>query len=429
MDQLQTVNRRNHGSRSYHTKAVVKAITLLIAAYSLPQLLFQPVLAATSSQPLATARQQIKDNHVSEQTLGILQKEIEANPNSGDARALLGQCYDMLGMRELAREQYDIANRVDPNRSIGVLEHFHYTMQTGDPADAFLDWVQIRKQFPLDPEVRLYEEAIARCFQTVAAAEQAYLAEKEHGHNLRSVDAMLSTMKASRNHEYELALNYANFEMDKHINAESLFAKAFALNGLKRSGAARLIASESFRRNAIYPGAGREYAIACMAVGSYKEAVNPAVFNLVVWEEGSASKPAEELLAQVFSKVPQKDIDEAMKPAKDLLGKSNLAARMNTSLFHVYKQIGRNNEAERVLTKGASEGHLSADGWYMYGQLMEQKNDLKAARAAYQEAALVDPTDSGKYEHACDGLEHRAMRLENKPNDLAWQLKDALRHK
>lgn len=405
--------------------AIKLALSLLVvqtvteqSAMAVPETKSQ---TSSSKQVLEELKVAFK-NRVTEPDLARLEKLINDNPNNAEAHALLGQCLDKLGMRELAGEQYIIANKLDPERSLGVLEKFHAQFRDGDPADCFDDWVEIRKKYASDPIVEQYEEAIARGFGSVAAAEEANLSEISHGHNLQSVDAILS-MNASHKKDYHRALKLANFELKKHLNDSGLLAKSMALNGLQKFGAAQVMSGAAFNRNLLFSGAAREHAISCLGNSDPDAALVPAFINLCVWTDTESKQKARLIAVTALKKASPAAIDKSFQDRKIVfIQGSDRAPTFNAQLGQAFVEAGMPQQAVKVFAKAAKEDHLSTEGYVSYAQLLESQGSKEAVEM-YKQAAYEDHMNPD-YLAAADRVERKVL---NRQNDIAGRIKDYIR--
>ncbi len=362
-------------------------------------------------------------NAVSQSTFDKLQTVLTQEPSNALAHVLLGKSYDAVGMREMAKEQFAKAHVLDPARSKEILRQFKEKYRTDNPASAFMDWVEIRQTFPKDDDIREMETVVALLFETVSTAESAYISERKHGHPLMSVATMISKRRSVQKRFAE-ALQLALTDLKLHPNdAEALIAKAAALNGLGQYKEAILAVRPVYLRWPYQPGIAYHLAAANHHDGRDQAALEPALFNLARSSSDRDQQEAIALLQLILPGVSNEVLASNLERVGKRIDQTAYHSEYHHSLGLLFEKQGDFNAAEREL-RTAVDGNKPRSQWMLeLGRVNESKGRYREALECYLAAETMS---QGSVETVAR-LNRYEMRLVNRPNDLAWRLKDVMR--
>jgi tetratricopeptide (TPR) repeat protein len=381
-----------------------------------------PVHATTgSADQLNKLKAQIEAQQVSQTTFDSLQAILKAEPNNALAHVLLAKSYDALGMREMARDEYALAHKLDPQRPKDALAEFKTLYGSDTPANAFRNWVEIRKVYPRDPDVAEMENIVALLFTTVAEAENSYVAEQKHGHALMGIATMMS-VKRSTAHRYADALRLANADLKLHdTDINATIAKATALNGLGRYQDCIKTIEPAFAKFPFQGGTAYNLAIAYERSGLYEAALLPALMNLSRANEGVDHEVATKMVARLFTKVSPKTKASTLATVQKKLGNTRFQNELHLGLGEVYENMGNPGAAlveyKAALDRDPNNGKLVLK----LASASERAGDYELALQAYMSAQTLLHD-----EEVVERLRRLELRLINPDNDFAWRLKSAL---
>ncbi len=360
---------------------------------------------------------------VSAATFDKLQTILKAEPSNALAHVLLGQSYDAIGMRDMAREQFAEAYRLDPERSTEVLRRFKEKYHSDSPATSFMEWVEIRQTFPLDDDVREMETVVALMFGTVSTAESAYIAERKHGHPLMGVATMISKRRSVQR-RYAEALRLAQTDVSLHpADIEALIAKAAALNGSNQYQAAISTVNPVYLRAPYRPGIAYHLSLASHRAGLNEAALEPALFNLARSTSKRDQLEGVALLELILPHVSAERITASLDNASKKIDITGYRANYHHNLGLLFEKLGDSTRAGMEL-RSAVTVSASNSQWMMdLGRIDESEGKYKEALQCYLAAQTMSPGSDEIAMH----LRRYEMRLVNRENDLAWRLKDALR--
>lgn len=373
---------------------------------------------------VADVKRDIDRNKVTEKTFAEMQKILKGDPDNADLHLLLGRCYDAAGMRDMARESFVEAHRLDPSKTQVVLEAFKRKFNGTKPATGFNDWVQIRKTYATDNDVRLMETLVYALFGTVAAAESSYLSERNHGHDLMGIATLLSQVRSSQKN-FAKALELAESDLAMHPNDDNaLIAKATALNGLGQYERAAFVMLPLHRLYPLQFGTGWNLATSYHHMGKHELALKPALFNLAaVGTSPEKVDPAIRKVVEILPHVSSAARSESMKAVATMLDQTAYRSNYHYALGRAFEQYGDLAAATREYQAATIKVNSDPKHLFALGRVYEAQGEYKEALQTLMAAQTGDP-DAHDIMMALRRLE---MRLINQPNDLAMRMKDMLR--
>ena len=106
-----------------------------------------------SNNELASIETRINKGDIKNDLLESLAAIIDRDERNARAHFLAGRAYEYLGFRELAFNQYEIANKLDRRQGKAILELFRKNIEAQDFASALNNLPYLEKAFPNDSAV------------------------------------------------------------------------------------------------------------------------------------------------------------------------------------------------------------------------------------------------------------------------------------
>lgn len=372
-------------------------------------------------------RGEIQSRNVSQATLDRLTSIIKANPSDAEAHILLARCLDSINLRQSAHEEYEAARKANPTSMHKLLLEFKRTCKVGNPADGFTTWLELREMFPTDPAIKTYSEIVGSNFRTTDDAIDIYMSERAHGHGMPFVDTGFAKLRNEHNDPND-ALRLANYELTTHRNDRgALLQKATAYLLLKSYKEAAIVGYHLYKMDPAYPGAARVLSEALTASGNYKEAVEPAMWDMLLSMSGSEQERQNAIsrCARLYS-ITKASASTTIVEMKARFGNSAFGGDLACGLASMYELLGDNRKALAEAQEAASA--VSAKTFYrLTAARIEEKLGLYDEAILHLENAY-DPGKPLSPDVQAQLFRVRA-KVHNKSNDLAWRLKDALRQR
>jgi hypothetical protein len=286
---------------------------------------------------LDRARRDLAADRVQATTFQALEKYMLAEPQDEEAHVLLGKCYEKMGLKRLAREQFGFVFKGGGAGKRELLASFKQQFASCDPALSFPSWLKIHKSFPLDAEVRLLGDLIERRYGSVAAASDSYLDNLGHSRDLSGINSLVS-MYESKKGNYTRALSIAQYDLRRERSQDGLLAEAIALNGLHcyKQALSPALALYMAGRSA----AGRQLATAYEGLGDSKAALTPALISLVTCTSPAEAEADRRLVARLLKRLAPQEADVCLAAVRESCKKMGAGVRLDSELTEVYALAG-----------------------------------------------------------------------------------------
>lgn len=391
---------------------ILAAVTLAIfaAPYSV-----QAVVTGKDDHP-------VREEKPTQQQLNRLADAVEKNPNDVDARCELAACYDALALPDLAREQYMAAVKMAPNNPHLWMLRVKQELKNGRSEVAMHLIESAHERFADDPEVLFWYGNYFAAKSKVDDAAFAYNLALQKNPEIEGLRSALGEVCLDKM-RYGDALNLAEEEIKSHPQFWLAYkVKAFALMGLSRPQEALpplRVAYANYPTKAIV---ARTYARACIWCGHYQEALLPALMFLNLSSNLTSNDyVAKRLLNEILEHLPKDITSKELPSISAAVQKIKPNAAYYFALGDTLDHANLNDLAISQYYAGLQMEPNFARGLFRLGKDFEQaRRDYKAALMLYSQANALAPQDP---EIAAYFL-RMARRYENRPNDLAWQLKD-----
>ena len=215
-------------------------------------------------------------------------------------------------------------------------------------------------------------------------------------------------------------------------NAAANMVKSEALLALGRGDEAIAAMQLAYRSNPCDADAAARAADRLMRAGRNDEALEPALLSIVC-DTGKESRlnASKRLVARIIKGMPADRALETVNSTGEQLGNSPYALFYRFAMGDVYDRLGRPYTAVEQYGAGFDlterfavlDGRMLSRGMFRLGLDMELCfRNYQEALALYKKASELDPRD----EQIKKAYERLKSRLENRNNDIAWQLKDFL---
>jgi len=384
--------------------------------------------ADASQKELATLdriEKEVENEKVSNTSAQELEQIIENDPKNARAHLLMGECLQLLGLKDQALDQFKQGVSTGPDYApayVGLIKQYLRQGQIA-PAKALIQ--EAKKRFPQNHEIEFW---LGNFYQS---REQYRDAMKEYGEALKSDKPILGLGSAIakvnlRNRNYYDAVVFANQDLKLKPNfplANEI--KGLALFGVGHYKEAIQPLSISFASNPYNIDIAYAYSQCLYWDGNYQAALAPALVNLAFSSKLNGNDPrSKRLVTEIITAIANE------KKVAELIVNTGLKYPINKlpayhfALGDVLDRNSYNRLAMREYRAGLALKQDFGRAWYRLGLDYESiDHDYKSALACYKNAATYLPGDKV----ITLQLSRLEDRLANRHDDLAWQLKDKMR--
>lgn len=355
-----------------------------------------------------------------EQLLSQARQLAESEPTNGRAQFLLAQTLQQAGMYELSKDAYREAMRVDPALARKRLQEFRDIMNGADMEPAMKLYLEMSTNFPDDASVVQLRNLLESRWGTVENGWELYLQALAHGKRLKGINATRGwQLYVAR--DYKNALKYANADMAiDPADPEFQALQGRVLLNLREYSQARAPLQKAFRRSPYEFNSARDLTRAYIGCGMKEPAMKTALFYLTLQPE---DKSVIEMVAQLAKDNPPAVVQTAYQEASTYARYSNRAGDFHIGYANVLKLTGDKAGVLRELKEGAARDRRNARAQVAYAEEEERLGHFQQAFDAYDYALFLD-RDNKKIALSRDRMR---QRLDNQRNDVASQIKNALR--
>lgn len=368
--------------------------------------------------------EQVAKENVSDAAYGDLEKILEKEPTNYRAHLLLGNCYELLGLREQATQEYELATKYGPNSPTAVVELIKMQIRSGKVQSAMALLESATRKFPNDPDIMFWVGNYLFTQKRWNEAENAYLMALDKNKKILGLSSALGEIRLAQGH-YGRAFVLA--EDDLAIKKDFPLAhrvRGIALANTGRYQRAVPSLKVAFKYNPLADNVALLYAKSCIWSGLFSEALEPALLNLALNSSlETAALPEKELVITTVRKLPDKEVSEVTARVTKRLGMHNSAA-FHFALGDAFDTAGRWQLATEQFRQGLVLDPSFGRGWYRLGKELElHTKNYDEALSYYQKASALEPSDAQISYH----VNRLHDRLSSRPGDWAWKLKDLIR--
>jgi tetratricopeptide (TPR) repeat protein len=384
----------------------------------------KPSEAKNEATGLDQISKQIEDGKVPDSSYDILAQIIKKDPSAYRAHLLLGDCYDLLGLPDLARQQYVLALKYGPNDPQAVIALVKLEGKAGHISTVESLLNNARKRFPTDPEIIYWTGTVLYAQNKTKAAEAMFNQAMSSGKTIIGLPSALALIRLKQKY-YREALMLANRDIAQKSTLDLANEVAgVALMELHDYGRAVKPLQIAFMKQPLKKPLAEEYMRALYWTGDYKSALRPALINLALNPSGNNNRSTKAMLAGIIQHTDRKDLLALIKEVSGKFGIEKSAA-FHLSLGEVLADTKYNDLALEQLSKAVELDPSLVDGWYNLGLVQEMAcHDYKKAWQSFEKAHSLAPNN--------EEIAKRLLRLEDRlsayNDDWAWRLKDWLQN-
>jgi Flp pilus assembly protein TadD len=405
------------------SKLLVSNVVALLALNAVAPS-FAAVSNDTSNAQLNEIERQLNASAAPEpELLQQISKIIETHPGNGKAHFLAGRILERNGFSTLASQEFEKADKLSPQTADAMLETFLLKLEQDDAASAF-DYIRyIAKRFPDDPSLALTRALLMESKGKTDLAE-VFMKQALAGKDKRiGVATAIGQVRFRQGRPAE-ALSLAQYDLSKNPNYfRANYLAGQACTKLKRFKDGATYYGKAYQANASDDRFLTEYAGDLFRSGQYAAALQPALMNLALATVDKKLRQAKAQVAIAMKHTTEDQWVTAVKAVDKRIEGTIYQGRFHLALGDVFDAAGRRNLAEACYEKGIEQFPNMGRPYYRLARDVERDQDYEKAKGLYKKAFDLEPSDS----QVAAGYLRFGMRYFNRKNDLAWQLKDALK--
>jgi tetratricopeptide (TPR) repeat protein len=406
-------------------RKLLLALTVAIAGLSAAiacQAMGQTATAADELKQIEERLEINKDQPVTDDMIEQVQAVLANEPQNRDAHMVLAQCYERLGLPDMADEEFTLAVKYSPDDPHALVELVKAEIKSGHPQVAMKMLDAAGKRFPNDAEVMFwYANYLATTKRTKEASALYNIALKHNAKILGLASALGQLRLEDRRFGDAVQLANQDLALDKNF-VLAYRVKGFALAYMSRWNEAQEPLRIAYKEQPFKGGVAYMYAKACTWSGDYQDALEPALVALAASSSLDANNFEQKVaLARILHNLPH---DKAI--AKIAVVSNNLDISLPNPAFHfalgdVLDHTDLHDTAIEQYHKGLQMAPNFARGIFRLGKDMElYKQQYKEALFCYTRAHDLAPQDA-----EINAYNQRlTQRLEMRNEDIAWRLKD-----
>lgn len=377
---------------------------------------------AGSDFDLSMIERQVVNKKADATTIAKLEKLLASQPENAYAHLLLSECLKQEGYFDLAEEQMKLAQKYNqvPAESLRYLK---LKIHRGDLPDAYKMLEMVRKKYPNDPSVKLLDALKYEITGKSPVARQQFKALVEsRDRPLGAASALAGHMLDEQNYFAAAALAQLDLDISANYAAANLI-KGQALLGMHRQRDAITYLQRAFDDQPLHPDTAWPLAQCYIHINKNDKALEPLLFAMARSQNDSELYPRLNATKQVIRVLPTPFVEKTIKAASAVIDRSPYAAYYHTAVGTAFDRLNRRNEAFVQYIQAVNADKNFVPALYRLGRAMERVHkDYASAKDLYRRAYMLDP----KYRLNLAALDRLQSRVDNRQNDLAWQLKDLL---
>jgi tetratricopeptide (TPR) repeat protein len=384
---------------------------------AVPTFFAESSVALTDVNSLEAA---VKKGGQPEQLLNQARELVEKEPGNARVHFVLAKALQNAGMYELAVDAYRRAMNMDPAMARARLEEFRAIMSGADLEPAMKHYLEVTTTFPDNPSVVQLRNLLKARWGTVENGWELYLQALAHGKRLKGINAARGwELYVAR--DYKNALKYADADMAiDSMDPEFQALQGRALLSLREYAKARVPLQKAFRRSPYEYNSARDLTRTYLACGTKELAVKTALFYLTLQPE---DRNVQEMVARLLKENSVAVCQSAYQEAATYARYSNRAGDFHVGYANVLRLIGDSDGAARQLNEAVTRDRRNVKAQIAYAQEEERHGHFQQALETFEYALLIE-RDNKKIALLRDRMKQRLM---NQPNDVASQLRNALR--
>jgi len=403
---------------------VLTAVIAGLSAATACQAAVETPVSADSLRQIEERLERSEDQPVTNDMIEQVQAVLAGDPHNRDAHLILAQCYDRLGLPDMADEEFTLCVQYSPDDPHALVELVKAEIKSGRPQIAMKLLVAAGKRFPNNDEVTFwYANYLATTNRTNEASALYNLALKHNAKILGLASALGQLRLEDRRFGDAVQLANQDLALDKNFPL-AYRIKGFALAYMSRWSEAQEPLRIAYKEQPFKGGVAFMYAKACSWSGDYHNALEPALVDLALTSSLDSNNIDQKLaLVRILRKLPHD-----FASAKIAIVSTNLDKSLHNPAFHfalgdVLDHADMHEIAIEQYHKGLQIAPDYARAIFRLGKDMElHKQQYKEALFCYTRAHELAPQDTEINAY----YQRLQQRLENRNEDIAWKLKDWL---
>lgn len=361
---------------------------------------------------------------ITEKTVQSIQNIIEADPNNREAHFVLANCYDQLGLPDLATEQYAEAVKLSPNDPHALVEYVKALIKNGDTKSAMQLLDAADKRFPKDPEVSFwYANSLATAGKFDDAVRRYKFALARNPNILGIHSAFGETLLDRGRYGDAVREADADLRIDKNFPLAHK-VRGIALCGLGRFQEAIPDLQFAYKIWPMKTDLTHKYVAACVWNQDYRQALDPAIMLIAQTSSLDANNMREkQYLREIIRHLPEAVVKQRINELGPGIDSTYRNPAFHFALGDVLDAVGKPELAIDQYQAGIAMMPTFARGIFRLGKDLEQaRHEYEQALFCYRKAHELAPSDKEINMH----LVRLQQRLRDRQADIAWRLKDWL---
>jgi tetratricopeptide (TPR) repeat protein len=380
--------------------------------------------AANQVAILDRIQKEVDEEKIANSSAQELEQIVENDPKNARAHLLMGECLQLLGLKDQALEQFKLGVSYGsdyPPAYVGLIKQYLRQGQIG-PAKALIE--DAKRRFPKNFEIDFW---LGNFYQS---REQFRDAMDQYSKALKSDKPIFGLGSAIaklllRDRRYYDAIVFANQDLKLRPNfplANEL--KGLALFSVGRYKEALPPLAIAFNASAYNIDIANAYAQCLYWNGDYQTALPVALVNMAFSARLNGNDPrSKKLVTEIINSIANEQKISQLIVTAGMRYPINKAPAYHFALGDVLDRNGYNRLAMKQYQTGLALKNDFGRAWYRLGLDYESiDHNYQAALDCYKKAAVFSPGDKQI------ALQQSRLedRLANRNDDLAWQLKDKM---
>lgn len=366
----------------------------------------------------------VQQNTISDDMLQRIQAIIKSQPNNAKAHYLAGRIYDAAGYDDLSEQEFKISDNLDPTKPGAVLDIFTKMVMRDDFAGAYKYLNYVRKRFPDDPNLLLMQGIFAQARGLTSLAENSFSLALKSPKASVGVATALAEIRL-RQQRYQEALELAGRDLSKqphHFRATVVSGEALIGMGQVDKGLALL--EKAYAMAPADKELSQVFATNLYQFHRYSQALNPAMTYMSMCTDPKTLHAAKNSVRKLALEVPRNEVKNALDTVAQKLSKTVFEGRLHLAMGDVFDSLDWNGLATAEYEAGIKLDPTVGRAYFRLARDQERSNQYELALVNYRTAYDKSPKDP-QVKRAFVRFD---TRMKNRDNDLAWRLRDWIRH-
>lgn len=388
------------------------------------------ITAQAAQSEFDAIEKRIRESTATEKDMQYLTEIVGKQSNNARANLLLAQYMELKGFEQLAIDALDRAIRSDPNYGLAHYQRCQLLLRMYEVDEAMKSIDACAKHMANDGE-RLFQLGLAldRVGQN-ERAKQFFKAAAKAGRQGQGYGANLAQLRMMHN-KYEEALEAVAWDLRLNpSDARANLVKAEILDHQGKRDQAVACLLTAARGNPCDQLAANVATSRLIEFKRYKEALNTAILDLLCQRhEPRDMDKVKQVVFELLQKIPDKESQPIVMSTATQIEKSRRCRYVRLALGDVYDRLRKPSRAVEQYQLGLhscpaqlSDSLTQARGMYRLGRDYEiHYRNYREALDLYRRAAALAPGDR----EIVSQYERLNRRMKNRPNDIAWRIKDA----